>query len=175
MAILLFFSHKKLYVHLLLRTVSVICVCVYTRVYMHTCMCMDGTAGVEAEDSIQESVEILSETDSSSRKESWSSCATYLECVTVTVEARPSYGQLCKVQTLGDNEPVTTQPVWAVVPEKAVDPVLVQESGELGWVNSHIISELPLTPVQGMIIAVLPNSRKNTFSDLQVCERPFHY
>ena len=86
----------------------------------------------------------------------------------------PSYGQLCNVQTLGHSEPVTSQPVWVVVPEKAGDRVLVQESGEQGWVNSSIISELTLTPVQGMIIAVLSNSRKNTFSDIQVCERPFH-
>lgn len=86
---------------------------------------------------------------------------------------KPLLGTAVQSQTLGPFEPVTPSLVWAMVPEKAGDPVLVQESAEQGWVNFRIISELPLTPVQGMRIAIFAHSRMNTFSDIQVYGRPF--
>lgn len=151
-----------------------LCVCVHVHAHTCTCMCVDGTSGVEVRRLLGICWNPL--WDSLSFQEAelrlLSTCVTPLECEAVA--SSPLLGTAMQSQTLGHSEPVTPLLVWAMVPEKAGDPVLVQESAEQGWVNFCIISELPLTPVQGMRIAILANSRMNTFSDIQVYGRPFH-
>lgn len=80
----------------------------------------------------QGSVGILSESLSFQEAELrlLSTRVTSLECEAVA--SSPLLGTAVQSQTLGPSEPVTPSLVWAMVPEKAGDPVLVQESAEQG-------------------------------------------